>query len=153
MRSLNKAMLIGNVGRDPEIVALKDGNRVAHMSLATSRRWRDKLTGETRERTEWHRIVIFSDKIVELVEKYVRKGGRIFVEGEIQTRKWKDQSGQDRQTTEIVLQGYDASIILLDRAGDDEGGGPVAKAERPRLKASAPHIDDGNGPLDDEIPF
>jgi single-strand DNA-binding protein len=153
MRSLNKALLIGHVGRDPEIRTLKDGSRVANISLATSHRWRDKRTGETRERTEWHRIVVFAEPIIAIVENYVRKGSRLFVEGEIQTRKWTEQSGQERLTTEIVLQGYDASIILLDRVGGEEGGGPGANAARPRPQAPARPVDDRSEPLEDEIPF
>ncbi len=150
--SVNKVILVGNLGRDPEIRSTQDGTRVANLSLATSESWRDRNTGERRERTEWHRVVIFNDRLVEVVEKYLRKGSKIFVEGQLQTRKWTDQSGQDRYTTEVVLQRFRGDLTMLDSrasGGDfepgggrgDVGGGPPAGGAGP------------SGDIDDEIPF
>ena len=152
MRSLNKALLIGHVGRDPEIRTLKDGSRVANISLATSQRWRDKRTGETRERTEWHRIVVFAEPIIAIVENYVRKGSRLFVEGEIQTRKWTDQSGHERLTTEIVLQPFKGEMLLLDRSAVEDAGTGGGRPSPEDAHASAQRVPAADQ-LDDEIPF
>jgi len=121
--SVNKVILVGNLGRDPEIRSLQDGNKVANLSLATSDTWRDKNSGERRERTEWHRVVIFDEKLCEVAEKYLRKGSKIYVEGQIQTRKWQDQSGQEKYTTEIVLNRFRGTLTMLDTRRDSEGGG------------------------------
>ncbi len=121
--SVNKVILIGNLGRDPEIRSTQDGNKVANLSLATSDTWRDKNSGERRERTEWHRVVIFDEKLCEVAEKYLRKGSKIYVEGQIQTRKWQDQSGQEKYTTEIVLNRFRGTLTMLDTRRDSEGGG------------------------------
>ncbi len=121
--SVNKAILIGNLGRDPEIRSTQDGTRIANLSLATSDTWRDKNTGERRERTEWHRVVIFDEKLSEVAEKYLRKGSKIYIEGQIQTRKWQDQSGQDKYTTEVVLNRFRGTLTMLDSRRDSEGGG------------------------------
>src|SRR4051794_4395204 len=120
--SVNKVILVGNLGRDPEIRSTQDGTRVATLNLATSETWRDRASGERKERTEWHRVAIFNDRLVELAEKYLRKGSKIYVEGQLQTRKWQDQQGQDRYTTEIVLGRFRGELTMLDGAGGAGGG-------------------------------
>ena len=122
--SVNKVILVGNLGRDPEIRTTQGGTRVANLSLATSETWRDRASGERKERTEWHRVVIFNDRLVDIVEKYLKKGAKIYLEGALQTRKWTDNSGQERYTTEIVLQNYRGELTMLDgRSGGGGGGG------------------------------
>ena len=123
--SLNKVSLLGNLGRDPEIRSMQNGRRVANFSIATSESWKDKQTGEKQERTEWHRIVIFSDGLVGVVERYLKKGSKVYIEGALQTRKWTDSSsGQEKYTTEVVVQGFDGKFIMLDsRGGGGAGGG------------------------------
>ena len=116
--SVNKVILVGNLGRDPEIRTMQNRNKVANLSLATSERWFDKQTGERREKTEWHRVVIFNEKLIEVVEQYVHKGSKLYLEGQLQTRKWTDQSGVEKYSTEVVLQGFRG---VLDQSG---GGGP-----------------------------
>ena len=146
--SVNKVILVGNLGRDPEIRSTQDGVRIANLSLATSENWRDKNTGERREKTEWHRVVIFNERLVEVAEKYLRKGAKVYIEGQIQTRKWQDQSGQDKYTTEIVLQGFRGEIVMLD--------GKPAQAEHPQAQTNDPARQEPlpcGGDLDDEIPF
>ena len=112
--SVNKVILLGNLGRDPEIRSTQSGSKMATFSMATSKRWRDKNTQEQRDKTSWHNIVVFGDGLVDIVEKYVKKGSKIYVEGELQTRKWQDQDGNDRYTTEVVLQGFNSNLTLLD---------------------------------------
>ncbi len=112
--SLNKVTLIGNLGRDPEIRFMPDGSRVASFSLATSDTWKDKTTGERKDRTEWHRIVVFNEKLAEVVEKYIRKGTKLYIEGQLQTRKWTDQTGVDKYTTEVVLGKFRGDLVILD---------------------------------------
>ena len=112
--SVNKVILLGNLGRDPEIRSMQSGNRMATFSLATSKRWKDKNTQEQKEKTAWHNIVIFGDGLVNIVEKFVKKGSKVYVEGELQTRKWQDQDGNDKYTTEVILQGYNCNLTLLD---------------------------------------
>jgi single-strand DNA-binding protein len=157
--SVNKVILVGNLGADPEIRRTQDGRPVANLRLATSETWRDKTTGERRERTEWHRIVIFNENLCRVAEQYLKKGSKVYVEGQLQTRKWQDQSGQDRYTTEVVVQGFRGDLALLDRApgsadvlpdanGDFGSPGPTAARERRPAMAGARHDD-----LDDEIPF
>ena len=119
--SVNKVILIGNLGRDPEFRSMQDGTRLANMSLATSETWRDKNSGERRERTEWHRVVVFNDHLVNVIEKYLRKGSKIYVEGQLQTRKWTDNQGQEKYSTEVVLQRYRGELTMLD--GRQDGGG------------------------------
>ncbi|MEL6485521.1 MAG: single-stranded DNA-binding protein [Pseudomonadota bacterium] len=119
--SLNKVMLIGNLGADPEIRSFQNGGRVANLRIATSENWKDKNTGERREKTEWHTVAIFSDGLVNVVERYLKKGSKVFVEGKLQTRKWQDQSGNDRYSTEVVIQGLGGTLTMLDGRG--EGGG------------------------------
>jgi len=158
--SVNKVILVGNLGRDPEIRSTQDGTRVANLSLATSESWRDKNSGERKERTEWHRIVIFNERLVEVTEKYLRKGSKIYVEGQLQTRKWTDQSGQEKYTTEVVLQRFRGELTMLDSRGGGGGGEASAgESEEPAFsgggrsaggRAPAPS---GGGDLDDDIPF
>ena len=112
--SVNKVILLGNLGKDPDIRSMNSGNKVASFSLATSKRWKDKATQEQKDKTSWHNIVVFGDGLVGIVEKYVKKGSKIYVEGELQTRKWQDQEGKDRYTTEVVVQGYNCNLTLLD---------------------------------------
>ncbi len=120
--SVNKVILVGNVGKDPEIRRTQDGRPIANLSLATSETWRDKNTGERKEKTEWHRVVIFSEPLCKVVEQYVKKGAKLYIEGQLQTRKWTDQSGAEKYSTEVVLQGFNGSLTMLDgRAG--AGGG------------------------------
>lgn len=127
--SLNKVMLIGNLGADPEIRHTQDGRPIANLRMATTESWRDRNTGERREKTEWHRVVIFSEGLCKIVEQYLKKGSRIYIEGQLQTRKWQDQSGQDRYSTEVVLQGFGGTLTMLDgRGGGDMGGGEILAA-------------------------
>ncbi len=157
--SVNKVILVGNVGRDPEIRSTNDGTRIANFTLATSENWRDKASGERRERTEWHRVVIFNDRLTEVVEKYVKKGAKLYIEGALQTRKWTDKEGQERYTTEVVLQRFRGELTMLDSRGGG-GGGDYAEEE----PAGAGGGFGGGGgnrgggsrsgrDLDDEIPF
>jgi len=159
--SVNKVILIGNVGRDPEIRSTNDGTRIANFTLATSENWRDKGSGERRERTEWHRIVIFNDRLTEVVEKYVKKGSKLYIEGALQTRKWTDKDGQERYTTEIVLQRFRGELTMLDSRG---GGGGSDFPEVEPTGAGGGYEGGGSGrqgesrrgggdELDDEIPF
>jgi single-strand DNA-binding protein len=127
--SVNKVILVGNVGRDPEIRSTQDGQRVANFTLATSENWRDKTSGERREKTEWHRIVVFNDRLTEVIEKYVKKGSKLYIEGALQTRKWQDNQGQERYTTEIVLQRFRGELTMLDSAGGGGGGGAYEPEE------------------------
>jgi single-strand DNA-binding protein len=119
--SVNKVILVGNVGRDPEIRTMQNGGKVAQFSVATSETWRDKNSGERQERTEWHRVVIFNERLIEVVERFVKKGGKLYVEGELQTRKWTDNQGQERYTTEVVLQRFRGELTML--SGREGGGG------------------------------
>ncbi len=125
--SVNKVILVGNLGADPEIRRTQDGRPVANLRVATSESWRDKNSGERRERTEWHRVVIFSEGLCRIAEQYLRKGSKVYLEGQLQTREWEDQSGQKRYTTEVVLQGFNSTLTMLDgrneRGGDFAGGG------------------------------
>ncbi|MBY6134534.1 single-stranded DNA-binding protein [Nocardioides marinus] len=121
--SLNKVMLIGNLGRDPEVRTFQNGGKVCNLRIATSETWKDRNTGERRERTEWHSVAVFSEGLVRVCEQYLRKGSKVYVEGQLQTRKWQDQSGQDRYSTEIVLQGFGSTLTMLDGRGEGGGGG------------------------------
>jgi len=155
--SVNKVILVGNLGADPEIRTLNSGDRVANLRLATSETWRDRGSGERRERTEWHRVVIFNDNLVKVAEQYLRKGSKVYLEGALQTRKWTDQSGQEKFSTEVVLQKFRGELTMLDgRGGDaerDEGGGYSGGfSSGPRQAASGPR-EDFSADLDDEIPF
>jgi single-strand DNA-binding protein len=165
--SVNKVILVGNLGRDPEIRTTQGGTRVANLSVATSETWRDRASGERKERTEWHRVVIFNDRLVDVVEKYLKKGSKVYLEGALQTRKWTDNSGQERYTTEIVLQNFRGELTMLDGRGGGSGGGEGGGFEPdeggygggggggstggggpPRGRSGG-----GGHDLDDEIPF
>ena len=153
--SVNKVILVGNLGRDPEIRTMQTGDKIATFSLATSDTWNDRQTGERRERTEWHRVVIFG-RLAEIAERYLRKGSKVYLEGSLQTRKWQDQSGQDRYSTEVVLQRFRSELQMLDRAGDSEsrdrdyGGYDDRDSGGGRSAAPAPAL---GSDLDDDIPF
>ncbi len=147
--SVNKVILVGNLGRDPEVRTMQNGGKVCNLSVATSERWRDRNSGDMQERTEWHRVVIFDEKLVDVAERYLQKGRKVFLEGQLQTRKWTDQSGQERYTTEVVLQRFRSSLVLLDGRG--EGGGDYAAGgyDQGGDRPAGP----SGGDLDDEIPF
>ncbi len=158
--SVNKVILIGNLGADPEIRRTQDGRPIANLRIATSESWRDKNTGERKEKTEWHRVVIFNEGLCKVVEQYVKKGSKLYIEGALQTRKWQDKDGQDRYSTEVVLQGFNSVLTMLDgrgggagssAGGDDDFGssGPSVSRERKPAMAGAGKRDD----MDDEIPF
>ena len=162
--SVNKVILIGNLGADPEIRRTQDGRPVANLRLATSESWRDKATGERKEKTEWHRVIIFNENLCRIAEQYLKKGSKVFVEGQLQTRKWQDQSGQDRYSTEVVLQGFRGELTLLDRAGGGSSGGEFSGGDDtgefgstgPTRKVAAPAGAGSRGSrseMDDEIPF
>ena len=140
--SVNKVILVGNLGRDPEVRYTQDGAKIVHLAIATSERWRDRTSGENRERTEWHRVVIFNERLGEVAEKYLSKGRSVYLEGQLQTRKWQDQSGQERYTTEVVLQRFRGELVLLG-GRDESGGGPAdddvgAWGRTPRQPARGP---------------
>ena len=161
--SVNKVILIGNLGADPEIRRTQDGRPIANLRLATSESWKDKTTGERREKTEWHRVVIFNENLCRIAEQYLKKGSKVFIEGALQTRKWQDQSGQDRYSTEVVLQGFRGELTLLDRAGAAGGGssgggdaddaGEFGSPGPTRKVAAAAAAGSARGDMDDEIPF
>ena len=121
--SLNKVMLIGNLGQDPEVRSFQNGGKVCNLRIATSESWKDRNTGERQERTEWHTVAIFSEGLVNVAERYLRKGSKVFIEGQLQTRKWQDQNGQDRYSTEVVLRGFNGTLTMLDGPGGQGGGG------------------------------
>ena len=149
--SLNKVLLIGRLGADPEIKQMVNGKSVARLSLATSNSWKDKSTGEKKEKTEWHRVVIFNEGLVNVVQQYLKKGANVYVEGQLTTRKWKDESsGQDKYSTEIVLQGYNSSLTMLEGKNKSESTNLVNEN-----KSSLPNdnVSQDNSDLDDEIPF
>ncbi len=149
--SVNKVILVGNLGRDPEIRSMQDGNRVANLSLATSETWRDRASGERRERTEWHRVAIFNERLVEVAEKYLRKGSKIYVEGQLQTRKWTDQQGVEKYSTEVVLQRFRGELTMLDSRDSGEAAGVGGGYEAGGGPGAGPAT--GGSDLDDEIPF
>jgi single-strand DNA-binding protein len=164
--SVNKVILVGNLGRDPEIRSTQDGVRIANLAVATSESWRDKVSGERKERTEWHRVVIFNERLAEIAEKYLKKGSKIYVEGALQTRKWTDNSGQERYTTEIVLQRFRGELTMLDGAGGARGAGspPIEGGydegyagggfgDEPRSSATPARSRTPVNDLDDDIPF
>lgn len=148
--SVNKVILVGNLGADPEIRNTQDGRAIANLRIATSESWKDRNSGEKREKTEWHRVVIFNEGLAKVCESYLRKGSKVYLEGQLQTRKWQDQSGQDRYSTEIVLQGFNSNLTILDGRGDNSGSQPSPADSG----AGAPPADaPSEGPMDDEIPF
>jgi single-strand DNA-binding protein len=151
--SVNKVILVGNLGRDPEVRSMQSGDKVCNLSLATSETWKDRNTGERREKTEWHRVVLFDQRLIEVAERYLKKGSKIFVEGQLQTRKWTDQQGQEKYTTEVVLQRFRGELTMLDtRGGGGGGGGDYGDMDRggPQGDYDAPA---GGADLDDDIPF
>ncbi|MAW81174.1 MAG: single-stranded DNA-binding protein [Parvularcula sp.] len=148
--SINKVILVGNLGADPEIRQTKDGKPIANLSVATSESWKDRNTGERREKTEWHRVVIFNEGLTRIAEQYLKKGSKVYLEGQLQTRKWQDQNGQDRYTTEVVLQGFNSNLTMLD--GRSSGGGSFERdgggmSERGGSSGGQSYE------LDDDIPF
>ena len=156
--SVNKVILVGNLGRDPEVRQMPSGGSIANLSVATSESWKDRNTGERREKTEWHRVVVFSEGLVRICEQYLRKGSKIYVEGQLETRKWTDNSGQEKYTTEFVLRNFNSSLQMLD--GRNEGGGMGGGGGGGRFEGErgAPRQMDGpredfSADLDDEIPF
>ena len=150
--SVNKVTLVGNLGRDPEIRAMQNGDKIVQLSIATSDRWKDKNSGEQRERTEWHRVVIFNDALGKIAEQYLKKGSTVYLEGQLQTRKWTDQqSGQDKYTTEVVLQRYRGELTLLGSRPDNQLNNDYNKSEIDQL--SEPSVSNIASDLNDEIPF
>jgi single-strand DNA-binding protein len=164
--SVNKVILVGNLGADPEIRSLNSGDRVANLRVATSETWRDRTSGERKEKTEWHRVVIFNDNLVKVAEQYLRKGSKVYIEGSLQTRKWADQSGQEKFSTEVVLQKFRGELTMLDGKGEGDaggrdsgdygsgggGGGGGGFSSGPRSQGAGPR-EDFSADLDDEIPF
>jgi single-strand DNA-binding protein len=158
--SVNKVILVGNLGKDPEIRRTQDGRPIANLSIATSETWRDKGTGERKEKTEWHRVVIFNEGLCKVAEQYLKKGAKVYIEGQLQTRKWTDQSGVEKYSTEVVLQGFNSNLTMLDGRGGgssfggDEGGsdfgmgGPSSAPPRRAVAAGS-----RNNDMDDDIPF
>ena len=165
--SVNKVILVGNLGKDPEVRSTQAGQKIVNFTLATSETWNDKASGERKERTEWHRVVVFNDRIADVAERFLRKGRKVYVEGSLQTRKWTDQSGQEKYTTEVVIDRFRGELTLLDsNRGEDEGGGFGGGGGRsgggapPRGGAGGGRSGGGGGwdaprggDLDDEIPF
>ncbi|MBF0305085.1 MAG: single-stranded DNA-binding protein [Alphaproteobacteria bacterium] len=178
--SVNKVILVGNLGRDPEVRSMPDGGKIVNLSLATSESWKDRQSGERREKTEWHRVAIFNPNLAEIAERYLRKGSKVYVEGQIQTRKWTDQSGQERYSTEVVLGRFKGELTLLDGRGEGGGGGGggggydeggYGGGGQPQQRSSGPQGGGGSSggggsggggassgwdrpaDLDDEIPF
>jgi single-strand DNA-binding protein len=156
--SINKVILVGNLGKDPEIRRTQDGRAIANLSIATSEQWRDKATGERKEKTEWHRVVIFNEGLAKVAEQYLKKGAKVYIEGTLQTRKWTDQAGVEKYSTEVVLQGFNSNLTMLDGrssggggfGADDAGGGdfgPSTAAPRRAVAAGA------RSDMDDDIPF
>ncbi|MGC1409761.1 MAG: single-stranded DNA-binding protein [Acetobacteraceae bacterium] len=163
--SVNKVILVGNLGKDPEIRTLQSGTKVANLAVATSETWNDRQSGERKERTEWHRVVIFNERLADIAERFLRKGRKVYLEGALETRKYTDQSGQEKYTTEVVLRNFRGELTLLDSAGGGEGGAGEGGGYRERAPAQRAPVGasrGGGGPsweapkggdLDDEIPF
>ncbi len=164
--SVNKVILVGNLGKDPEIRTTQEGTKIVNLTLATSETWNDRASGERKERTEWHRVVIFNDRIGDVAERYLRKGRKVYIEGALQTRKWTDQSGQERYSTEIVISRFRGELVLLDSGRTEEGATSGSENSGYRERVGAPRAVAGaraggtpswdapkGGDLDDEIPF
>jgi single-strand DNA-binding protein len=159
--SVNKVILIGNLGRDPEVRTFQNGGKVCNLRIATSETWKDRNTGERRERTEWHSVAIFSEPLANVAERYLKKGSKVYIEGQLETRKWQDQSGQDRYTTEVVLRPYRSELTMLDGRGEGGGGGGGYMSDQSGGGYggggggydSGPSGPAGGGDMDDEIPF
>jgi single-strand DNA-binding protein len=158
--SVNKVILVGNLGADPDIRRTQDGRPIANLSIATSDTWRDKNTGERKEKTEWHRVVIFNEGLCKVAEQYLKKGAKVYIEGALQTRKWQDKDGKDKYSTEVVLQGFNSTLTMLDgRSGggggsfaSDEGGGSFGSGG-PSQRRSVPASGGGRDDMNDDIPF
>jgi len=156
--AVNKVILIGNLGRDPEVRHAQNGNKIVQLSIATSETWRDKTSGERRERTEWHRVVIFNERLADVAEQYLRKGSKVYLEGQLATRKWTDNAGTERYTTEVILQQYRGELVMLDRR-EGSGPPPAGSPDDYGSQSSGQSGGDGQNPpppdpdLDDEIPF
>lgn len=163
--SVNKVIIVGNLGRDPEVRSFPNGGKVVNLRIATSESWKDKTSGERKERTEWHSVAIFNEGLAKIAEQYLKKGSTVYIEGQLETRKWQDQSGADRYSTEVVLRPYNGSLTLLggkrDGDGDQQGGGDEGRGDRSQAGsssgASGPAGGNtqggGNNDVDDEIPF
>src|SRR6187402_4006702 len=167
--SVNKVILVGNLGADPEIRRTQDGRPIANLRIATSESWRDKATGERKEKTEWHRVVIFSEPLCKIVEQYLKKGAKVYIEGALQTRKWTDQSGVEKYSTEVVLQGFNSTLTMLDgrsgaaggggsfgpdeSGGDFGSGGPSSSGSSAAPRRVAAGAGARNSDMDDDIPF
>jgi single-strand DNA-binding protein len=148
--SVNKVILVGNLGKDPEVRRMQSGDPVVNLSVATSETWRDKASGERKEKTEWHRVVIFNKNLAEVAEKYLRKGAKVYVEGSLQTRKWTDKDGQEKYSTEVVLQNFRGELTMLDSKGEGGGGG---RSSYGGGGGDGPSSFDRSSDMDDEIPF
>ncbi len=159
--SVNKVILVGNLGKDPEIRRMQDGRAMANLSVATSESWRDKATGEKREKTEWHRVVIWNEGLAKIAEQYLKKGSKVYLEGSLQTRKYTDAQGVEKYSTEVVLQGFNSALTMLDRAGgggggdyaSDDAGSFGSSSPAPRARQPATAGAGGKRDMDDEIPF
>ncbi len=147
--SINKVMLVGNLGRDPEVRHAQTGGKIVNLSVATGESWKDKSTGERKDRTEWHRVVIFNEKLAEVAERYLKKGSKIYLEGQLQTRKWTDQTGQERYTTEVVVPRFRGELTMLDSRGGSDMGSNQDYGPEPAMPQEAPAAP----VVDDEIPF
>jgi len=158
--SVNKVILVGNLGRDPEIKQMPSGGSIANLSIATSETWRDKASGERKEKTEWHRVVVFNDGLVRVIEQYLKKGAKVYIEGQLETRKWTDKDGNDKYSTEVVLRNFNSVLTMLDgrsegggdRMSDDRGGGMARSGGRSKPSGPEESFNRG-GDFDDEIPF
>jgi len=151
--SVNKVILVGNLGRDPEVRNTQNGDPIVHLSLATSESWKDRNSGERRERTEWHRVVIFNENLGRIAQQYLNKGSKVYIEGQLQTRKWQDQSGQDKYSTEVVLQRFRGELTMLDSRADSSGGFSGGSSGFSDNTGGDFGGSEAGGDLDDEIPF
>lgn len=150
--SINKVILVGNLGADPRVSTTQSGSKIVNLSIATSDSWKDKLSGERKERTEWHRVVVFNSQLAEVAEKYLRKGSKVYIEGQLQTRKWEDANGQEKYSTEVVLQNFSSTLVMLDGRGEGTAGGDVFSNNNSSSGwDSAPASSSSD--LDDDIPF
>src|SRR5450432_1067612 len=151
--SVNKVILVGNLGKDPEVRRMTSGDPVVNLSIATSESWRDKASGEKKEKTEWHRVVIFNKNLADVAEKYLKKGAKVYLEGSLQTRKWTDKDGAEKYSTEIVLQNFNGTLVMLDGRSGGEGGGSFGGGGGQRVGASEAPASFQRDEMDDEIPF
>ena len=154
--SINKVILVGNLGADPRVNTMQNGNKVVTLSVATTDTWKDKLSGERKERTEWHRVVVFNSQLADVAERYLRKGSKVYLEGQLQTRKWEDANGQERYTTEVVLRNFSSNLVMLDSRGDASsaaGGDVFSSSPASSGWDSSSPAGGGSTDLDDDIPF